>query len=396
MKNLVLILLCLSASTIFADDTTPKDDARGEENPKKYRGYLDLKMSDTVLTVGGRVQLDASTNWPDGTASASSAPLSDTGENGQFNSTVKDSRLWIKTVTPTKIGIVRSIIETDFWGDIGGNERNTNNRSFRIRHAFVEVNGIGFGQTNSLFNTFVTPDTIATPISDTFVRQPQFRYTFNSKSCGLDISLEQPESTFLDENADIVEPKDDVFPDLLSRVRYYPTWGEAAASVVLRYLNQDRADAGGTSLTNQDSAFGWGINASMKYNIGESDDFRLGVQYGDGIGRYISYDAYKSGTLNKNGEINTHSVYAFNISYLHWYNKEFRSTLAVTHSGVNNDDILANTDANKEATSTHFNLIYTPLSNLMYGMEYMGIRRILENGDDGTMHIAMFIARYDF
>ena len=396
MRNIFLILLCLSVSSLFADKTTSSDDARGEENPKKYRGYLDLKMSETVLTVGGRVQLDASSSWPDGSATAAKAPLTSEGENGQFNSSVKDSRVWIKTVTPTKIGIVRSIIETDFLGNIGGNERNTNNQSFRLRHAFVEVNNIGFGQTNSLFNTFVTPDTIAIPISDTLVRQPQVRYTINGKDYGFDFSLEQPESTFLDESSAIIEPKDDVFPDFVSRVRYYPEWGQAAVSVLLRYLNQDEAVLSDEELTNQDSALAWGINTSMKYNINESDDIRLGVQYGDGMGRYIAYDAFGAGTLDKNGNISTHVTYGFNMSYLHWYNKEFRSTLAVTHAGVDNDKLLMDKEVNKEATSTHINLIYTPLTNLMYGVEYMGVKRVLENGVEGDMHIAMFRARYDF
>ena len=397
MRNLFLILVFLSVSCLFADETTHKDNARGKEDPKKYNGFLDLKMSNTVLTVGGRIQLDAYWSSPEGMVSASSTPLETSGENGQFNSNVKESRLWVKTVTPSKIGIIRSIIEVDFLGNIGGNERNTNNTGFRIRHAFVEFNNFGFGQTNSLFNTFVTPDTIAIPVSDALVRQPQIRYTYNLKNYAIDISLEQPESTFIDQNATFVEPKDDIFPDFVSRLSYYPKWGEAAVSVLLRYLNQDKAIlSNGNQLTNEDSALGWGVNSSMKYNINERDDIRLGLQYGDGMGRYIAYDAFGSGSLDPNGNVSTHVTYGANFSYLHWWDNEYRSTVAITHAGAVNDKLLEDTDVNKMATSAHVNFIYTPLNNLMYGMEYIMANRILENGVKGDLHIVIFRARYDF
>lgn len=398
MRNLFLILLFISTSYLYAEKTTASNDARGDEVPKKYKGFLDLKMSETVLTIGGRIQLDASLGWPEGIVAADdNTPLETSGENGQFNSDIKFSRLWFKTITPTKKGIVRSVIEVDFLGNVGGNERNVNNRAPRIRHAFVEVNNFGFGQTNSLFNTFVTPDTIATPVSDTFVRQPQIRYSYSKTRYGFDISLEQPESTFVDVNATLVEPKDDLFPDFVSRLRYYPEWGEAAVSVLLRYLNQDEALlSDGTELSTQDSALGWGVNTALKYNVGERDDIRIGLQYGDGMGRYIAYDAFGAGTVDQNGKISTHVTYGANFSYLHWYNRDFRSTLAVTHTGVKNDKLLKDSDVNKKATSTHANLIYTPLKNLMYGFEYILTNRVLENEAEGDMHTVMFRARYDF
>lgn len=398
MKKIFLILLCLSVSSLVADNTNTSDDARGDESPKKYKGYLDLKMSKTVLTIGGRVQLDAYWGWPEGIVSADDyTPIENSGENGQFGSDIKFSRLWFKTITPTKIGIIRSIVEVDFVGNVNGNERNVNNRAPRIRHAFVEINNFGFGQTNSLFNTFVTPDTIATPVSDTFARQPQIRYSISEENYGFDISLEQPESTFIDQNTTLVEPKDDLFPDFVARLRYYPEWGEAAISVLLRYLNQDEAIlSDGTELDNQESALGWGINTAFKYNILERDDIRIGLQYGDGIGRYIAYDAFGAGSLDSSGNISTHVAYGANFSYLHWWKKEYRSTFAITHTGVQNDKLLENTDANKKATSSHANLIYTPLTNLMYGVEYILTNRVLENSDEGDMHTVMFRARYDF
>lgn len=382
-----IILLYLSITFIFANETT-----------EKYKGHLNLKMSDTVLTVGGRVQLDAYLSWPEGIASASATPLDSSGENGgQFNSSIKDSRLWVKTITPTKTGTVRSLIEIDFKGDIGGNERNLNGSGVRLRHAFIEVNGVGFGQTNSLFNTFVTPDTISIPVNDSLVRQAQIRYTYDLKTYAIDFSLEQPESTFLDKNATLIEAKDDVFPDVLTRLRYYPSWGEAAVSVLFRYLNQDRAILSDTTvLSNQDSALGWGINTSMKYNISDFDDIRIGLQYGDGMGRYIAYDAFGSGSLDDNGNIDTHVAYGANISYLHWWSKNYRSTLAFTYAGVENATLLKNSAVNKKASSSHLNLIYTSVDNLMYAMEYVLGDRTLENGRESDIHVVKFTARYDF
>ena len=393
MIKIILLLTYLSIISLFANETTSQ-----AATSTKNKGSLNLKMSDTVLTVGGRVQLDAYLSWPEGIASASATPIDGSGENGgQFNASVKDSRLWVKTITPTKTGTVRSLVEVDFRGNIGDNERNLNGSGVRLRHAFIEVNGVGFGQTNSLFNTFVTPDTIATPVNDTFARQAQIRYTYDLKTYAIDFSLEQPESTFLDKNATLIEPKDDVFPDVITRLRYYPSWGEAAVSVLFRYLNQDKAilsDA--TELSNQDSALGWGINTSMKYNVSDFDDIRIGLQYGDGMGRYMAYDAFGSGSLDDNGNIDTHAAYGANVSYLHWWSKNYRSTLAFTYAGVENATLLKNSAVNKKASSSHLNLIYASVDNLMYAMEYVLGDRTLENGIESDIRVVKFTARYDF
>ena len=232
------------------------DDASGKKPPIEQKGILELTTADTVLSVGGRIQMDTTYAWPESSHSASAIPIgSSPGENGQLTFKAKESRLWVKTRTPSEYGVIRTLIETDFVGS-AGNEKNTNSNGLRIRHAYVQVGNWTVGQTNSAFNTFATSDILHTAINDVFARQPLIRYTKEGKEFAYDISLEQPETTLLDPDGKIITPKDDVAPDVITRLRYYPSWGELAISLMCRYINQDHAElSDGTTLSKRDSVF---------------------------------------------------------------------------------------------------------------------------------------------
>ena len=174
------------------------DDAAGQNPPINQIGSLELITADTVLSVGGRIQMDAYYGWPEGSHSAKSISVSDTpGENGQLLMNSKESRIWLKTRTPSEYGPIRALIETDFVGS-KGNEKNTNSDGLRIRHAYFQVNNWTIGQTNSAFNAHVPLDILNLAINDTFVRQPLIRYGHDERQFSYDISFEQPETTLID------------------------------------------------------------------------------------------------------------------------------------------------------------------------------------------------------
>ena len=367
---------------------------------EKNRGSLELKNSDSILSVGGRIQLHSIYGWPDeGAYFAGKVPLDAQGEDGQLSMSSRYSRLWIKTRTPSKYGPIRALIETDFLG-VEGTEANTNSHGLRLRHAYVELAGFTVGQTNSAFNSLVTLDTIAFVINDAFVRQPLVKYSIESKSLAYDISFEQPETTLLDKNATAITPKDDLVPDIIARVRYYPTWGEASLAFLSRYIKQDMVELSDVSIKSDDGAFGWGVNISCKIKVFELDDIRFDAQYGLGLGRYISYNAYKAGFIDDAGNIKLQKTFGGHLGYRHFWNKELRSTLAVSFAGSENyiDEInqLDRDSVNKNAYSLQANLLWVPAKNTSLGIEYAKAIREVESKEEGIMDILTLLFRYDF
>lgn len=366
--------------------------------PAKQKGTLELKNANTTISIGGKIELQSTYAWPEGSFLAGKIPMSKTGENGQLSMNARNSRLWVKTRTPSKYGPVRSLVEIDFFGS-NGTETTTNSHGPRLRHAYVQAAGFTVGQTNSVFNAFVVMDTITDYLNYTLVRQPILSYSINDKELGYDLSFEQPETTLLDKDGVIITPGDDVLPDVVARARYYPSWGEAAIAFMGRYIAQDHASlSDGTALNNSDSAFGWAANMSAKINVFELDDIRFDAQYGMGLGRYLAYNAYAAGSVDANGNIELQPSYGAHIGYLHWWNEELKSTLGFAYSATqNNLSGVSNLDTiTKEAYSLQLNLFWIPITNALLGIEYSkGVRQV-ETHEKGDMDTATMLLRYNF
>ena len=69
------------------------------------------------------------------------------GDDGTFFSSVRQSRLGVKTSTPTKAGTVKTIFEFELFG-VGSDAGQT---TFRLRHAWGELGQFGAGQYWSVF-----------------------------------------------------------------------------------------------------------------------------------------------------------------------------------------------------------------------------------------------------
>lgn len=376
------------------------DDAAGSNPPVQQRGVLEMSSADTVLSVGGRIDMQSIFSWPEGSYIAGKIPLETSGENGQLTMSARDSRLWVKTRTPTQQGPVRTLIEVDFLGT-KGSEATSNPHALRLRHAYLEAAGFTIGQTNSAFNSLVTLDTIRYPLNYTLVRQPLIRYSVNDRLFGFDLSFEQPETTLLDSNGTIIMPQDDVLPDVVARVRYYPEWGEGSFAVLGRYIAQDQATlSNGSVLSNSDSALGWGVNLSGKIRLWQLDDIRFDAQYGVGLGRYVAFNAFAAGSIDAQGNIDLQATYGGHLGYRHWWSPSWRSTLAFSYAGTQNN--LQNIYAGdlgrvtRDVYGTQLNLLWIPLPKALVGLEYSGGVRRVESGIKGEIGMVTLLIRYDF
>ncbi|MEA3522948.1 MAG: DcaP family trimeric outer membrane transporter [Campylobacterota bacterium] len=376
------------------------DETQNIENLQKRISELELqqkkKFDTTQVELGGRVQLDITKGWPEGSFSAGGIPLKKDAEVGQFGADIRNSRLWIKSKTPSELGMIRTVAEVNFYGE-SGNEINKNAHGVALRYLYVAIDGITAGQANSLFTTYITPNTLVYPLNHTFARQPLISYTYQqSLLLSYDVSLEQPESYLSDPEGVQVTPQDDKIPDLLVRLRYYPSWGRMALTGMARYIVQDRVElSDGTQLENSDAKWGFGLNASAKINLYALDNLYFSLQYGNGIGRYFSINAYSDGTLDKDGKIDLNTMLGVLVGYQHWWNSTLHSTFAYSETSIENAN---NNPQDSTNTSQAYllNLIYSPIKNAQIGVEYGYGNRTLLNEDSGDMRLVRMQIRYDF
>jgi hypothetical protein len=63
---------------------------------------------------------------------------------------------------------------------------------------------------------------------------------------------------------------------------------------------------------------------------------------------------------------------------------------------VDNDISLTGDQVNREAYSASVNLIYSPVPEVSFGLEYMSAWRKLESGASGRFDRLQFAGKYDF
>lgn len=373
-----------------------KVNAAGEKAAQDGKGLMDVKVLDTELTVGGRLTVDAFQMWPDTLLTRPyEASLSRSGENGQFRSHVRETRLWIKSRTPTRFGMLRGLVETDFAGT-PGNEILTNSHQLRVRHAYFQLGGLTVGQTWSLFQLNETPDVIVDPTIMGFIRQAQLRWSWDGDWFSYDVSVENPETTLTDPWGGQVQPSDDRWPDWVGRVRHQADWGSATMAVMLRDIRQDRALLSNEErLNNTDSHLSWSTSGSALIKTWGKDDLRLGFVYGNGLGRYVAANTFNDATVNAQGQIDPQTSWGAFGAYRHWWSPEWRSTVTYSMAATDNNPATPAT-ANKRVGSWQANLFWMPIDDVLFGLEYMRYRRDLENGAQGGFDLIYFRALYNF
>ena len=114
------------------------------------------------------------------------------GDDGEFFASVRQSRLGVKSLTPTRFGDLKTTFEFELFG-VGADAGQT---TFRLRHAWGELGKFGAGQTWSAFMDIdVFPNSIEYwgPNAMVFYRNIQARYTpWSDGDSRFAITLEKP------------------------------------------------------------------------------------------------------------------------------------------------------------------------------------------------------------
>ena len=356
-------------------------------------------IDSTTFKFGGYIKTDLINTWYRNGDVGSESPLRDIHIPGQIpigisdpnynlDFHVKESRFNFDVETTILGEKIHGFLEMDFLFSKQGDERVSNSFSPRLRHFYFEWRRMLIGQTWSTFMMVVIPDDLdLAGAMDGIVlnRQPQVRY----KAGNWWFSVENPETTVIPyQGSGVVVTEKEVFPDVVIRRNFPVKWGSWAVAGMFRTLSgKDSTDA----VTREP---GFGITTGGKILLGDQgDDIRIVATYGQGMGRYLAAGFISDGVLDPDIDINPIESFNGYVAYKHfWIKEKLASTFNISGFKAYNDSDLAGPEANTIAYSLSANLKYTPVRQLMLGVEFMNAYREVENGTSGEFNRLQFSA----
>ena len=355
---------------------------------------------ETEIKVGGYIKMDALIS------DYSNAPTRGVGEDLFIPSTIntsgepgdprlnfhaKETRFWLKSFTPTGRGDITTHFEIDFLLGQQGDERVGNSFSPRIRHAALGWGRWTVGQTwTTFFNTSTLPEYLdfVGPVGVTFGRQAQIRYTVPTEKGSWAFSLENPETTLTPfGGGPRIDADDSSFPDVVMRRNWSGDWGNVSVAALVRELKVQQAGL-------DDAETGAAIGVAGKFFVGDRDDVRLQVNYGNALGRYMGLNAFNAGALDANNEIQLTLQYGVLAAYRHVWNDRLHSSFGMSFAGADNDTDISGLAVPESYQSVHADIIWSPVKRMSIGAEYIWGRREDESGDDGTLSRLQLSAKY--
>jgi hypothetical protein len=325
------------------------------------------------------------------------------GRDNRWFAGVRQSRLGVKTTSPTSLGDLKTTFEFDLFG-VGPDAGQT---TFRLRDAFGELSDFGAGQADSPFmdgSTF--PNTIEYwgPNGMVYFKNVQVRYTPLHGDNQVEIALERPGASG---DAGIFARRIELqnvqgrfpAPDLSGHYRATRGWGHVQVAGIVRLIRWDDVLEDQFDLSGH--AWGWGINTTSNLKLG-ADTVHLGVVFGEGVQNYMNDAPIDVGTEPNLGDRRTPVLgKALGLVGLlafydktwndHWTSSAGYSRLDIdTSSGQLPNDF-------KTGQYAVGNLLYLPVSNVMMGGEFQWGRR--DNNTDGFSshdYRVQFSFKYNF
>lgn len=311
---------------------------------------------------------------------------------GSDNSTfagVRQSRLGVRTSSPTALGELK----TQFEFELMGTGVDSGQTTFRLRHAYGELGAFGAGQYWSPFMDIdVFPNSLEYwgPTGMVFFRNVQVRWMpIREENRRLTLALERPgASNDAGLLADRIELEDVTgrfpMPDISGEYRMGGSWGYIEAAGIVRRIvwddnNTDQYDLSG-------DATGWGINLSSNLKPTKADAVRLQFVYGEGIQNYMNDSPVDLAPVPQPGNaltpVTAETIPIVGIVAFLDHSWSSRWTSAVGYSYQDNDNRVGqNPDAFRTGHYALGNLLFTPVPNVMVGGEFQWGRR--ENYLDG-------------
>ncbi|MFV8819987.1 DcaP family trimeric outer membrane transporter [Haliea sp. E17] len=376
----------LKAGSPQPAELTGVEPSSGTEAQRALAEQVPVASEDREETSGNRVdlyghiQLDAiydfdrvDPTW-ESTLRPSTIPTTsgEYGDDGLTVLSVKQTQFGFKGATATPMGQMESWFEFDFFGT-GSDAGDT---KFNLRHAWISLGALGFGQTNSNFmDISIFPNVIDWwgPSGMVFNRNPQLRYTWALPDAEFALALEKPNGSFNSGIYGDISPEFDnavkaktPLPDLTAHWRDEYTWGHYQLAAVLRQLEiETRGLPGGAE---SDSESGWGLNLTSVINSFGQDQLKLGVVYGQGISSFMN-----DGGVNlapESGKAEAVPVLGVTAYYDRYWSDHWSSSLgfSINDADPRNEQSDDEFDTGIYASA---NLLYTPYPELLIGSELL-------------------------
>jgi hypothetical protein len=371
------------------------------------RGSFKLPGSNTSVTLGGYVKLDAVFSNPSAGVDTKGdlfldpttiavGPAAGNNERNQVKFGARETRLFVKTSTPTTVGDLNTHVEFDFYG-ADGNESVSNSHGFRLRHAYGTLGHLLAGQTwTNFMNPAALPDTVdfGGPVGQIFDRQAQVRWTqsFGPSSWGngqWSIALENPE-TVVQIPGSTFRADDDRLPDVTGQMLFDTSRGKISVHGLLRQIRVDSASA--PALVDQ--KLGGAVSIAGVVPIAGRDDIRFTASAGNAIGRY-SNGFFPDAVVDSDGKLKLPRQWGWFAAYRHYWSDQWRSNLVLSSAAESNLAGAAPT-TNRSTRSAHLNLIWSPAQNSDLGIEYIHADRETEDGLRGHLNRIQASAKYAF
>jgi hypothetical protein len=302
---------------------------------------------------------------------------------GHFGADVQQSRLGVKV---THASGVMVNVEGDFRGSGNGAG------SLRMRHAYGTYQGFLAGRTWSNSISFIsnTPTLDFDGIAGSFGswdRTEQLRYTTGPMS----FSIEDPSA-----QATLGGSPRTSAPALTARFEQSADALSFAASAV---VNQVTSDDG----TTDDSAMGYAVAGGAKLKLSDMFSVQGTLNYTDGAtgylwrsgSNYYGPSAYMDGT-----SIETISAYGGNVGVSMALGGGRSINVAYGMTSMDLDDaVAAGAAANSDPETNQnvfVNYMWTPVKNVMMGVEYGYFDQETVAGDSTDANRLMFAAQYSF
>jgi hypothetical protein len=309
------------------------------------------------------------------------------GKDGNSFFGVRQSRLGVRSTTPTDLGD----LFTQFEFELFGTGVDSGQTTFRLRHAYGELGAFGAGQYWSPFMDIdVFPNSLEYwgPTGMVFFRNVQVRWMPIKGDTRLTLALERPGASG---DAGLASDRIELqnvrgrfpMPDISGEYRFGRPRGYFEVAGILRKMEWDDVLEDAFELSGD--AIGWGINLSSNFKPSSSDTLRLQYVMGEGIQNYMNDSPVDVGLVRNNSAVTPVvgepiPIKAFVAFLDHSWNSRFTSTIG--YSAQFNDNLEGQApNAFRDGHYALGNLLYSPVPNAMAGVELQWGKR--ENFGDG-------------
>ncbi len=359
-----------------------------------YAGFTPLAGTRTWIKLGGYVKVDAISDTryvgnPNEFITAA-IPVSgepDHGRGARFALHAKQTRLNLEARRATPLGALRTFYENDFFGDSAGRSM-----SYRLRHCYGQVANLTIGQTWTAFmDPDAIPDTLDVqgPNGLSLLRQTQVRYTVGWAQDALHtaVAFEAPDTGILGESNGV----DGVsrLPDLIVQGRWSLPRGHLQASGLLREIGYDDAQ------NEAHRCLGWGAGLTAVQSLAGEDHVQLGLNVGEGIGRYIQDLSGADALVEPDGSLAALAAWGGFAACRHTWAPGWRSTVSFGVVDLEGHDALPDTAFDRTVYGSG-NLVWSPTPACRLGAEYLYGCKRAQNGESGDDHRVQVSLQYNF